>query len=160
MPKFNIAPKALFLLLSFLLFTAPAAAQERLCDTSFEDCRTPIWQLIDNETQGMDIAFWFMDDTSYVPKIIARWQAGVPVRVLVDPRASATHPINQQVLDQLAAAGIPMRKNVAAGGVLHWKMMRFESQNTVVFSAANFGPQNYVPTDPFKNYIDEIIYFT
>jgi PKD repeat protein/phosphatidylserine/phosphatidylglycerophosphate/cardiolipin synthase-like enzyme len=159
-PKFNIAPKALFLLLSFLLFTAPAAAQERLCDTSFEDCRTPIWQLIDNETQGMDIAFWFMDDTSYVPKIIARWQAGVPVRVLVDPRASATHPINQQVLDQLAAAGIPMRKNVAAGGVLHWKMMRFESQNTVVFSAANFGPQNYVPTDPFKNYIDEIIYFT
>ena len=160
MPKFNIAPKALFLLLLFVVFTAPAAAQDRLCDTSFEDCRTPIWQLIDNETQGMDIAFWFMDDTSYVPKIIAKWQAGVPVRVLVDPRASATHPINQQVLDQLAAAGIPMRKNVAAGGVLHWKMMRFEGQNTVVFSAANFGPQNYVPTDPFNNYIDEVIYFT
>jgi PKD repeat protein/phosphatidylserine/phosphatidylglycerophosphate/cardiolipin synthase-like enzyme len=159
-PKFTFAPKALFLLLSFLIFAAPAAAQERLCDTSFEDCRTPIWQLIDNETQGIDIGFWFMDDTSYVPKIIAKWQAGVPVRVLVDPRASATHPVNQQVLDQLAAAGIPMRKNVASGAVLHWKMMMFVGQNTVEFSAANFGPQNYVPTDPFKNYIDEVIYFT
>jgi PKD repeat protein/phosphatidylserine/phosphatidylglycerophosphate/cardiolipin synthase-like enzyme len=158
--KMRFVPKSLPLLLLFLILSAPAAAQERLCDTSFEDCRTPIWQLIDNETQGIDIAFWFMDDTSYVPKIIAKWQAGVPVRVLVDPRANATHPVNQQVLDQLAAAGIPMRKNVAVGGVLHWKMMLFVGQNRMLFSAANFGPQNYVPTDPFKNYIDEIIYFT
>jgi PKD repeat protein len=157
--KINFAPKALLLLSLFCIFSISTQAQERLCDTSFENCRSPIWQLIDNETQGIDIAFWFMDDTSYVPKIIAKWQAGVPVRVLVDPRASATHPINQQVLDQLAAAGIPMRKNVAAGGVLHWKMMMFVSQNTVVFSAANFGPQNYVPTTPFENYIDEVIYF-
>ena len=35
-------------------------AQERLCDTAFEDCRTPLWGLIDNETQGIDVAFWFM----------------------------------------------------------------------------------------------------
>jgi PKD repeat protein len=158
--KLTLAPKTLPLFLLLLIFTIPAAAQERLCDTSFEDCRTPIWQLIDNETQGIDIAFWFMDDTSYAPKIIAKWQAGVPVRILVDPRASATHPVNQQVLDQLAAAGIPMRKNVAPGGVLHWKMMMFVGQNTVEFSAANYGPQNYVPTDPYTNYIDEVIYFT
>ena len=160
MVKPGFAQKSFLLVLILLIFTVPALAQERLCDTSFEDCRTPIWQLIDNETVGIDIGFWFMDDTSYVPKIIARWQAGVPVRVLVDPRASLTHPVNQQVLDQLAAAGIPMRKNVAVGGVLHWKMMMFVGQNTVEFSAANFGPQNYVPTDPFKDYIDEVIYFT
>ncbi|HSE31980.1 MAG TPA: phospholipase D-like domain-containing protein, partial [Pyrinomonadaceae bacterium] len=156
----GFAQKSFLLLLLLPTFTVPALAQDRLCDTAFEDCRTPIWQLIDNETVGIDIAFWFMDDTSYVPKIIAKWQAGVPVRVLVDPRASLTHPVNQQVLDQLAAAGIPMRKNVAVGGVLHWKMMMFVGQNTVEFSAANYGPQNYVPTDPFNNYIDEVIYFT
>ena len=151
-----------YLLSILLLFAAAAstAAQDRLCDTAFEDCRAPIWQLIDNETVGIDIAFWFMDDTSYVPKIIAKFQSGVPVRVLVDPRANLTHPINAQVLDQLAAAGIPMRKNVAVGGVLHWKMMLFEGQNTVQFSAANYGPQNFVPTDPYNNYIDELIYFT
>ena len=119
----GFAHKSLLLLFLFLIFTVPVAAQDRLCDTAFEDCRQPIWDLIDAETVGIDVAFWFMDDTSYVPKIIAKFQSGVPVRVLIDPRASATHPVNQQVLDQLAAAGIPMRKNVATGGVLHWKMM-------------------------------------
>ena len=160
MVKLGYALKPL-LVVAFLFFVAaPALAQDTLCDTAFEDCRTPLWQLIDNETVGIDVAFWFMDDTSYVPKLINKFQQGVPVRVLVDPRASATHPVNQQVLDQLAAAGIPMRKNVAAGGVLHWKMMLFVGQNKVQFSAANYGPQNFVPTDPFNNYIDEIIYFT
>src|SRR5688572_33512152 len=98
-----------------------------------------------------------MDDTSYVTKLINKFQSGVPVRVLVDPRANNSHPINTQVLNDLAAAGIPMRKNVAPGGVLHWKMMLFVGQNTVQFSAANYGPQNFVPTAPFSNYIDEII---
>lgn len=153
-----------FLLLLFLLFlAAPASAQvveDRLCDTAFEDCRQPIWDLIDNETVGIDVAFWFMDDTSYVPKLINKFNSGVPVRVLVDPRASLTHPVNQQVLDQLAAAGIPMRKNVVTGGVLHWKMMLFVGQNKVQFSAANYGPQNFVPTTPHVDYIDELIYIT
>ena len=150
-----------FLVLLFLFFlAAPASAQDRLCDTAFEDCRAPLWQLIDNETVGIDVAFWFMDDTSYVPKLIAKFNSGVPVRVLVDPRANINHPINTQVLDQLAAAGIPMRKNIVTGGVLHWKMMLFVGQNKVQFSAANYGPQNFVPDVPFSNYIDELIYFT
>jgi hypothetical protein len=102
-----------FLFALFLLAAVPATAQDRLCDTSFEDCRTPLWQLIDQETVGIDVAFWFMDDTSYVPKLINKFQSGVPVRVLVDPRANNSHPINAQVLSQMAAAGIPMRKNVA-----------------------------------------------
>ena len=144
----------------FLFVFIPASAQERLCDTSFEDCRSPLWNLIDAETQGIDVAFWFMDDVSYVPKLIAKHNAGVPVRVLVDPRANNSHPINTQVLNDLAAAGIPMRKNIAAGGVLHWKMMLFVGQNKVQFSAANYGPQNFEPTTPFSNYIDEIIYFS
>jgi PKD repeat protein len=153
--------RALFLLFALSLLAAvPATAQDRLCDTSFEDCRTPLWQLIDNETVGIDVAFWFMDDTSYVPKLISKFQSGVPVRVLVDPRANASHPINAQVLNDLANAGIPIRKNVAAGGVLHWKMMLFVGQNKVQFSAANYGPQNFVPTTAFSNYIDEVIFFS
>ena len=154
------ARKCFLLLLFFFFLAVPSAvAQDRLCDTAFEDCRTPLWQLIDNETVGIDVAFWFMDDTSYVPKLINKFNSGVPVRVLVDPRANLTHPVNAQVLDQLAAAGIPMRKNIVTGGVLHWKMMLFVGQNKVQFSAANYGPQNFVPTTPFSNYIDELIYF-
>jgi hypothetical protein len=158
--RLGFAHKAFLLLILLMVIAAPASGQDRLCDTSFEDCRSPIWQLIDNETVGIEVAFWFMDDTSYVPKLIDKFKAGVPVRVLVDPRANINHPINAQVLDQLAAAGIPMRKNIVTGGVLHWKMMLFVGQNKVQFSAANYGPQNFVPTVPFSNYIDELIFFT
>ncbi|HET9527059.1 MAG TPA: phospholipase D-like domain-containing protein, partial [Pyrinomonadaceae bacterium] len=139
--------------------SASAQSQERLCDTAFEDCRAPLWNLIDNETVGIDIAYWFMQDTSLANKVIARWQAGVPVRILVDPRANPIYAGNQQILNQFAAAGIPMRfKN--GGGILHWKMMLFVGQNRVEFSGANFGASFFVPTTPNSNYIDEAIYFT
>ncbi|HEU4509949.1 MAG TPA: hypothetical protein VFR78_17075, partial [Pyrinomonadaceae bacterium] len=87
------------------LFSSQAKAQERLCDTAFEDCRIPLWQLIDQETVGIDIAYWFMQDTSIANKIIARHQAGVPVRILVDPRANPTYAGNEQILNQFKAAG-------------------------------------------------------
>jgi phosphatidylserine/phosphatidylglycerophosphate/cardiolipin synthase-like enzyme len=139
--------------------SASSQAQERLCDTAFEDCRTPLWALIDRETVGIDVAYWFMQDTSFASKIIARHQAGVPVRILVDPRANPTYAGNEQILNQLKAAGIPMRfKN--AGGILHWKMMLFVGQNTLEFSGANFSGDFFVPTTPNSNYIDEAIYFT
>ncbi len=53
------------------LFSSQAQSQERLCDTAFEDCREPLWRLIDHETDGIDVAFWFMQDTSISNKIIA-----------------------------------------------------------------------------------------
>src|SRR5205085_6962034 len=101
-----------------------APAQERLCDTSFEDCRQPLWDLIDHETVGIDVSFWFIQDTSLSDKLISRWNAGVPVRVLCDPRASATYSGNQAILDQLRAAGIPMRYKLY-DGIQHMKFMLF-----------------------------------
>src|SRR5215467_14414142 len=147
------------LLLCCLLRGRPAPAQERLCDSSFEDCRTPIWDLINNEQQEIDVAFWFMQDTSYANMIVNRFNAGVKVRVIVDPRANSSYPGNQQILAQLAAAGIPMRYKVA-DCILHWKMMLFAGQNTVQFSGADYGPFFFVPATPYQNYIDESIYFT
>src|SRR6185369_10735144 len=157
MRKIIIPVVLLFTLLS--IFSTGAQAQERLCDTAYEDCRSPLWNLIDHETAGIDVAFWFMQDSTYATKIIARFQAGVPVRVLVDPRANPTYAGNQQVLDQLKAAGIPMRyKN--AGGILHWKMMLFQGQNQLEMSGANYSSNFFVPTVANSNYIDEAIYFT
>src|SRR5215211_1485024 len=136
-----------------------AQSQERLCDTAFEDCRVPLWSLIDNETVGIDIAFWFMQDTSISNKIVARFQAGVPVRILVDPRANPTYAGNEQILAQFKAAGIPMRYKTG-GGILHWKMMLFQGQNKLEFTGANYSSNFFVPTTPNSNYIDEAIYFT
>jgi acid phosphatase len=142
-----------------LLGATSSNAQERLCDTSFEDCRTPLWNLIDHETVGIDVAFWFMQDTSLSNKIISRFQAGVPVRVIVDPRANPSYAGNQQILDQLKAAGIPMRYKVG-DGILHWKMMLFVGQNKLEFSGGNYSSDFFVPQVPYVDYIDEGIYFT
>jgi hypothetical protein len=137
---------------------APAAA-ERLCDPAYEDCRAPLINLIRSETSGIDVAFWFMQDPWYATEIIKRFQAGVPVRVLVDPRASQYYAGNAQILTDLATAGIPMRKRTASG-ILHWKMMLFAGQRTVEFSGANFSPEAFGYSAPYSNYIDEAIYFS
>jgi phosphatidylserine/phosphatidylglycerophosphate/cardiolipin synthase-like enzyme len=142
-----------------LILSRNVQAQERLCDSSFEDCRAPLWALIDAETAGIDVAFWFMQDTSLATKLINRHKAGVPVRVIVDPRANADNAGNAQILDQLKAAGIPMRFKLT-DGILHWKMMLFAGQNRLEFSGGNFSSDFFVPQSPFMNYIDEAVYFT
>jgi phosphatidylserine/phosphatidylglycerophosphate/cardiolipin synthase-like enzyme len=136
-----------------------AAALDRLCDPSFENCRTVLIDLINKETQGIDVAFWFMEDHRYMDAIIARWRAGVPVRLLVDPRANPTYPLNVTMLEGFQAAGIPMRMRVA-GGILHWKMMLFAGQGVVEFSGANYSVDGFLPVSPYTNYVDESIYFT
>src|SRR5215470_16677387 len=148
------------LVLVVLIFPSLSTrAQERLCDTAFEDCRQPLWNLIDAETTGIDVAFWFMQDSSYATKLINRFKAGVPVRVIVDPRANPTYAGNEAVLDQLKAAGIPMRYKLG-DGIVHWKMMMFVGQNQLEFSGANYSGNFFVPDAPNVNYFDEAIYFT
>ncbi|HYK20170.1 MAG TPA: phospholipase D-like domain-containing protein, partial [Pyrinomonadaceae bacterium] len=148
-----------FVLVLLLCPLVSTQAQERLCDTAFEDCRTPLWQLIDAETQGIDVSFWFMQDDSYATKLINKFKAGVPVRVLVDPRANPTYAGNETVLNMLRDAGIPMRYKLT-DGILHMKMMLFVGQNKLEFSGANYSGNFFVPDDPNVNYFDEAIYFT
>ncbi len=136
---------------------APARA-ESLCDSSVTNCRTHLLSLIDNETVGIDVAFWFMEDQRYVSHIVNRWNAGVPVRLIVDPRANATYTMNKTSLDAFRSAGIPMRYKVG-GGIMHWKMMLFAGQNTVEFGSANFSDNAFVPVSPYTNYVGETIYY-
>jgi hypothetical protein len=142
-----------------LLASATDARADRLCDPAAEDCREILLNLIRAERTGIDVAFWFMEDGRYTAELIRAAQAGVPVRVLVDPRANAGHPVNAQLLDQLRAAGIPMRQRTASG-ILHWKMMLFAGQRQVEFSGANYSPDALVYTDPYRNFVDEAIMFS
>jgi phosphatidylserine/phosphatidylglycerophosphate/cardiolipin synthase-like enzyme len=140
---------------------SPAAATERLCDPAYEDCRAPLLAAINGEQAGIDVAFWFMEDSRYSTAIVNRWKAGIPVRVLVDPSANVSTPTNAQILAQLASAGIPMRYRLAsAPGILHWKMMLFAGQNTVQFSGANYSDVAFVYHAPYSDYEDENPYFT
>jgi phosphatidylserine/phosphatidylglycerophosphate/cardiolipin synthase-like enzyme/regulation of enolase protein 1 (concanavalin A-like superfamily) len=147
----------------FILFSAIPArhteAAERLCDASFQDCRSPLITLIRNERVGIDVAFWFMEDLRYSTELIARWRAGVPVRVIMDTEANASYPGNIPALKALKDAGIPMLEKTS-GGIVHWKTMIFAGQNTVQFSGANYSPDGFVPRQPYVDYIDEVIYFS
>jgi phosphatidylserine/phosphatidylglycerophosphate/cardiolipin synthase-like enzyme len=151
----------LLLALSTLALAQPVHAQDRLCDPGNEDCRAILLQLIRNETVAIDVAFWFMEDARYTAELILKHQAGVPVRVLVDLRANSSHPLNAQRLEELRAAGIPMRQR-RTSHILHWKMMLFHGQNTVEFSGANYSSAAWRPntSQPYADYVDEAIYFT
>jgi hypothetical protein len=148
-------------LTAFLLSTLPsvAAAQERLCDTKYEDCRAELLQLIRNETVGIDVAFWFMEDARYIPELINRHLAGVPVRILVDQRANASKRLNEEMIGYLRDGGIPMREKYTSD-VLHFKMMLFHGQNVVEFSKANYNPWAFVPSEPNVSFDDEAVFFT
>src|SRR5687768_6729909 len=116
---------------------SPARALDRLCDPGDEDCRAILLDYIRNETVGIDVGFWFMEDARYTAELINKHRAGVPVRVLIDPRANVDYPLNATRLSELQTAGIPMRKRLT-NYILHWKMMLFHGQNVVEFSGANY----------------------
>jgi phosphatidylserine/phosphatidylglycerophosphate/cardiolipin synthase-like enzyme len=140
---------------------APARALDRLCDPANEDCRAILINYIRNETVGIDVGFWFMEDARYTTELIRRFQAGVPVRVLMDLRANVSNAHNAQRLAELRTAGIPMRHRTASG-IMHYKMMLFAGQSIVEFSGANFSADAWVYTGPtpYVNYVDESAYFT
>jgi phosphatidylserine/phosphatidylglycerophosphate/cardiolipin synthase-like enzyme len=129
-----------------------------MCDSSFQDCRTPLINLIRAENVGIDVGFWFMEDQRYVNEIILRKNAGVAVRLIVDPTANPTYPLNATSLSTFANAGIPMVKK-SGGGIMHFKMMLFAGQNIVEFGSANYSSDAFVPVTPYSNYVSETIFF-
>jgi phosphatidylserine/phosphatidylglycerophosphate/cardiolipin synthase-like enzyme len=138
--------------------SAQVVTQEWLCDSSTQDCRQTLINLIRAETIGIDVGFWFMEDSRYANELIARKQAGFPIRVLVDPKANASYPLNVNHLNMLKNAGIPMRQPVSR--YFHWKAMVFAGQNVVKFGSVNYSPTGFVPIDPLVNFQDESILFT
>jgi hypothetical protein len=147
-------------LLAVAGFASRAEARDELCDPAVTNCRTPLLNLIKAETVEIDVGMWFMEDARYATEIIARKNAGVKVRIIFDDRSDETgHATNEEVVNQLAAAGVALRRRVATG-IEHWKVMVFDSQETVYFGSANFSAEAFVPTTPYVNYTDETVYFT
>ena len=129
--------------------TTSAAAGTYLCDIAYENCRDDVISLIQHETTGIDLSFWFMTDARYSNEIIKRWQAGVPVRVIMDPRANTSKPANATQLQSLQDAGIPML-NKPFGDIAHWKGMIFAGQKVVEFSGRELQPIRVRLRDPLR----------
>ena len=156
----NRVVRSFWLIFACILLTCPSSqAQERLCDPSFEDCYTPLLKAVQAETAGIDFAFYGIQLPALADAIIRRHQAGVPVRITVEPRANLKFPDNQSILDKFKAAGIPMRYKLA-DGIVHVKMLLLAGQNKIVFSSSNFGDGDLRPYEPYVNYVDGTWYFS
>src|SRR5690349_7262367 len=152
--------RSFWLIFACILLTSPySQAQERLCDPSFEDCYTPLLKAVQSETAGIDFAFYGLELPGLADAIIRRYQAGVAVRITVEPRGNLKFPGNQTLLDRFKAAGIPMRYKLA-DGILHSKMLLLAGQNKVIFSSSNFGDGDVRSYEPYVNYVDGAWYFS
>jgi phosphatidylserine/phosphatidylglycerophosphate/cardiolipin synthase-like enzyme len=158
MPARPFSYVALSLLTISLTWASPARAADVLCDPGSQDCYTPLLRLIQAEQVGIDVAMLFMEDEQLANAIIARFRAGVRVRLIVEPRRNPVTPMNAVILDMFRAAGIPMRNRIS-GGHLHWKFMIFDGQDMLQFSAANYSDFYFRPPTPYRDYTDEVIYF-
>jgi phosphatidylserine/phosphatidylglycerophosphate/cardiolipin synthase-like enzyme len=134
-----------------------ATAADRFCDASNTDCRAQLLALINNERVGIDVGFWFMEDSRFYLALINRFKAGVPVRIIMDSRANPNYPLNVNAVTALKDAGIPMREKYT-GGIVHWKTMIFAGQHVVEFSGANFTPHAFRPLTSYVDFHDEVIY--
>ncbi|MGH9411656.1 MAG: phospholipase D-like domain-containing protein [Vicinamibacterales bacterium] len=135
------------------------APQQRLCDPEYQDCRADILTYIAQEQVEIDMAYWMITDARFSNALVAAWQRGVRIRLLMDPRCNEEHPDCTAQNDQLASAGVPMR-NRATSGILHWKMILFAGQGQLEFAGANFAPYEMAPGTPYQNYTDEVVFYT
>ena len=142
-----------------LLTSLSLQAQERLCDPSFEDCYTPLLKAVQAETTGIDFAFYGIELPGLADAIIRRYQAGVAVRITVEPRGNLKFSGNQAILDKFQAAGIPMRYKLG-DGIVHVKELLLAGQNKIIFSSSNFGDGDVRPYEPYVNYVDGAWYFS
>ena len=94
-----------------LLNAAAATAQDRLCDPGDEDCRAILINYIRNETVGIDVAFWFMEDARYTDRAdqeASGRRAGA--RADGSARERQLPAERRRGSSELQTAGIPMRE--------------------------------------------------
>src|SRR5258705_13872290 len=71
----------------------PAAA-DQFCEARLTNCRTDLIAFINREAIGLDIGMEEMTDPLIADAVIARFQARVPVRMIVEPKRNKTEPRN------------------------------------------------------------------
>src|SRR5262245_7579217 len=64
-----------------LLTAHRVEARDELCDSAYQNCRTPLLALINSENVEIDVGMWFMEDARYSSALINRMNAGVQVRI-------------------------------------------------------------------------------
>ena len=152
----RLTTRLLPLFLFLLLPTVGSAAE--FCDPAGTDCRAVLLGYINRERVRIDVGMEEMTDSLIADALIAKHRAGVPVRLLVEPRRNKYEPRNAPILDKLKAAGLPMRYK-PAGDLLHWKMMIFAGQFVVEFAATQFSTHYLIPVQPYVDFAQDPLAF-
>ena len=74
----GVARRWLLVTLTVLASATTVRAADNLCDPSTANCRTQLLTLIQNERVGIDVGFWFMQDSRYMTEIIKRRRVAPP----------------------------------------------------------------------------------
>ena len=117
-----IAVAAVICLGSGIASAQTLAPQERLCDPTFQDCRADILTYIQQETVEIDMGFWMMTDARYANALVAAWQRGVKIRLLMDPRCDDAARALQPAERPAAGRRASRCATALTSGILHWKM--------------------------------------
>jgi hypothetical protein len=106
------------------------------------DFNNRLTQEINNENARVDLVVYRLEVDNITSAILAKFNAGVPVRVLVDP-VQYTNPLYPEYwlthanVDKLWAAGVPIRQRLHAG-VTHMKTLVTSTYATN--ASSNYGP--------------------
>jgi len=144
---------------ALLALATGRAAADSICEARAVDCRAKLVAYINAETMGLDVGTEEVTDPVIADAIVARRAAGVPVRIIVEPRRTKYEPRLAPILTKLKDAGIPMRYR-AVGDIVHWKTMIFAGQDVVEFSAAQFTKEYLIPVTPNVDFYQDPIFFS
>ena len=99
-------------------------------------------QEISSENQQIDIILYRLEVDNITEALLAKYRAGVPIRVIIDPAqyTKTTWPeywLTHANIDKLWAAGVPIRQGNHAG-VTHMKTL--VTSTVATNASSNFGP--------------------
>ena len=106
-----------------------------------EDWRSSIESAIDGAAGTLDVQMYLFTVTDIAKHIIAAYQRGVAVRVLLDP-----HENNQAVRAMLTGAGVPNQNDPSVFSFAHAKYMVIDGATAVILSG-NFNAGAVDTTD-------------
>jgi hypothetical protein len=106
------------------------------------DFNNRLVQEINNENTRIDLVVYRLEVDNITDALLAKFRAGVPVRILVDPGQYTNiiwpeYWLTHANIDKLWAAGVPIRQTMHAG-VTHMKTLVTSTYATN--ASSNFGP--------------------
>ena len=141
----------------FLLFAAPRACSGRghmpraSDDSSFQDCRSPLINLIRAEQVGIDVGFGSWRTSATSREIIARKNCRRAGSADRGSQGEPDLPAEREQPELRSPTPASRMVQKVGGGIMHFKMMLFAGQNTVEFGSANYSPNAFVPVTPYSN---------